>query len=433
MRSRTMAATALAAGLLLAPGVAGAQAPSPGYPAPSDPGAVAPAPKGKGKTRTVCKRGCRFSRIQSAVNRSRRGDTVRVRNGTYREAVVIRGARKSHLKLIGNPKAPGKVILQGSKSRQNGVFVDGADEVTVRGFKAQHYGANGFFFVNVVGYTARDLIAARTGVYGVYAFNSKGGTMRDSEAYYTSDSGFYIGQTPAQARPIRSIVRNVEGWGNPIGFTGTNMRYVTITGSRFYNNAAGIVPNGLDSEKFPPAEDNVIRGNEIFWNNFNFHAGAPFKPKQSGVVPLVPVGTGLLLLGGRRNTVEANLVYGNYAVGVAAIEGFLLEKNPQARALVGNVVRDNSFGLEGTDLNGRDLAYDGNGTGNCFGGNAGVQVTLPEDGSTLAACPFAGANAFSADAQARMTALAGEAAVGSWIRHPHAPKPGFEPLELYKP
>jgi hypothetical protein len=32
-----------------------------------------------------------------------------------------------------------------------------------------------------------------------------------------------------------------------------------------------------------------------------------------------------------------------------------------------------------------------------------------------------------------MTALAGEAAVGSWIRHPHAPKPGFEPLELYKP
>ena len=206
-------------------------------------------------------------------------------------------------------------MLEGGGSKQNGIFVNGADEVTIRGFKAQNYRANGFFLTNVVGYTVRDVIAAKTGVYGVYAFNSKGGTMRDSEAYYHSDAGFYIGQTPAQVKPIRSVVSNVESWGNPIGFSATNMRYVTITGSRFYNNAIGIVPNALDSEKFPPAEDNIIRENEIFWNNFNFHAGAPFKPKNSGVVPLVPVGTGLLLLGGRRNTVEDNKVFGNYAVG----------------------------------------------------------------------------------------------------------------------
>ena len=126
----------------------------------------------------------------------------------------------------------------------------------------------------------RDLIAAKTGVYGIYAFNSKGGTMRDSEAYYNNDAGFYIGQTPAQVKPIRSIVDNIDSWGNPLGWSGTNMRYVTITNSRFYNNAAGLVPNALDSEKFPPAEDNIIRGNEIFWNNFDFHKGAPFKIRE---------------------------------------------------------------------------------------------------------------------------------------------------------
>ena len=60
--------------------------------------------------------------------------------------------------------------------------------------------------------------------------------MRDSDAFYHSDAGFYIGQTPAQDRPIRSIVSNVDSWGNPVGFSATNMRYVTITGSRFYNN-----------------------------------------------------------------------------------------------------------------------------------------------------------------------------------------------------
>jgi len=193
------------------------------------------------------------------------------------------------------------------------------------------------------------------------------------------------------------------------------------------------VPSALDSEKFPPAEDNVIRGNEIFWNNFNFHEGVPFKPKSRGVVPLVPIGTGLLLLGGRRNLVEDNRVYGNYAMGVAAVEAILLEENPQARALIGNVVRDNAFGLEGTDLNGRDLAYDGNGTANCFGPNSGVAVTIPASGSTLSPCPFDGANAFSAAAQAEMVSFTGKAAVAAWIKHPHAPKPGYTPLELYKP
>ena len=53
------------------------------------------------------------------------------------------------------------------------------------------------------------------------------------------------------------------------------MRYVTITKSRFYNNALGIAPNALDGEKYPPAEDNVIIDNDIFWNNFNFHEGKP--------------------------------------------------------------------------------------------------------------------------------------------------------------
>jgi Periplasmic copper-binding protein (NosD) len=430
MRLRSTIAAALAAGLL-APAAALAQDPS--YPEPSNPGKVTPKPKGKGERHTVCKRGCDFRRIQAAVNAARKGDTVKVRPGTYREAVTISGARKSYIKLIGEPRKPEDVVLSGGGKRQNGVLVNGADQVTVRGFRTQGYRANGFFFINVVGYMARDLIAVKSGVYGVYAFNSKGGTMRDSEAYYHSDAGFYIGQTPAQVRPVRSIVRNVSSWGNPIGFSATNMRYTTITGSRFYNNGIGVVPNALDSERFPPAEDNVIRGNEIFWNNFNFHAGAPFKPKESGVVPLVPVGTGLLLLGGRRNTVEDNKIFGNYAVAIAAVEGILLEENPQARALVGNVVRGNELGLGGSDRNGRDLAYDGNGTGNCFGPNEGVAVTIPSDGSTLAACPFGGANAFNQDAQAQIVAFAGPAAMNGWIRHPHAPKPGYEPLEIYEP
>ena len=248
---------------------------------------------------------------------------------------------------------------------QNGIFVNDADEVTVDGFMAQGYKSNGFFFTNLNGYTMNHLIAKQTGVYGLYAFNTIGGSMLNSEAYYVNDGAFYIGQTPPQAKPIRSIVRNVSGWGSPLGFSATNMRYVTITKSRFYNNALGIAPNALDSEKYPPAEDNVIIDNDIFWNNFNFHQGKPpFTPRTTGTAALAPVGTGILLLGGKGNRIENNRIYGNYLTGVAAVEAILVTKTPEARTLANNVVRGNQFGLNGTDVNGVDIAYDGNGTNN---------------------------------------------------------------------
>ena len=424
----TLAATVAA--VLLLPAAAGAQT----YPEPKEPGKIAPKPKGPFATHTVCKqRGrCDFRTIQAAVNKAKAGDKIAVRKGVYKESVTISGAKKRYLRIVGDRKKPRRVVLEGSNKKQNGFFVNGADEVTIDGFTARNYKANGFFVVNNVGYTLTHLVAQKAGVYGVYAFNSKGGEMSHSEAYYHSDAGFYIGQTPQQAKPIRSVVRDVKSWGNPIGFSATNMRYVTITDSRFYNNAIGIVPNALESEKFPPAEANVITDNDVFWNNFNVHAGAPFKPKASGVVPLVPVGTGILLLGGRANQVEGNRIYGNYLVGMAAIEGILLDKTTEARALIGNRISGNTFGAGGEDLNGRDLAYDGNGNDNCWGPNTGVQSTLPSDGSVFTSCPFSGANAFSQDAQNQLLGFAGKNALNGWIKHPHKAKPGYTPLEVYK-
>jgi hypothetical protein len=283
---------AAAAALLLLPAAAGAQT----YPEPKEPGKIAPKPKGPFATHTVCKRGsrpprCDFRTIQAAVNHAKPGDKIVVRNGVYHEAVIVNGPKKRYLRIVGNRANPRKVVLAGDGTRQNGFFVNQADQVTIDGFMARDYQANGFFVTNAVGYKLTHLVAAKSGVYGVYAFNSKGGEMSHSESYYHSDAGFYIGQTPQQAKPIRSVVRDVTSWGNPIGFSATNMRYVTIAGSRFFNNGIGIVPNALESEKFPPAEENVITGNDIFWNNFNFHAGAPFKLKKTGVVPLVPIGT----------------------------------------------------------------------------------------------------------------------------------------------
>jgi hypothetical protein len=365
------------------------------------------------------------------VNHARAGDTIRVRNGVYKEAVKIDGRKKRFLKLIGNAKKPAKVLLEGSGKKQNGIFVNDADEVTVNGFKARNYRANGFFFTNLNGYTMNHLIAAKTGVYGLYAFNTIGGRMINSVGYYVGDAGLYIGQTPPQDNPVQTIVKNVDGWGSPIGFSATNMRYVTITKSRFYNNAIGIVPNVLDSEKYPPAEENVITDNDVFWNNLNFHEGnAPYKVRESGVPFLAPIGTGILLLGGRGHTITNNRIYGNYLGGVAAIDGILVVKNPQAKSLDRNKVHDNQFGRGGTDLNGRDLVYDGSGSDNCFS-LVGVGVTLPTDKSTFAKC--AGVNGLNMSVRNLMLSWIGEGALNGWIKHPHAAKPGYTPMEDFKP
>src|SRR3954451_439459 len=256
MRRSALAALALAGALVLPAAATAAQH----YPEPKDPGKVAPKPKGPFKTYTVCKKKnrCDFRTIQKAVNKAKAGDKVKVRPGVYHEQVMITGRKKRYLRIIGKPAKPRKVVLEGNGSKQNGFFVNEADQVTIDGFTARNYQSNGFFVTNATGYKLTHLVAVKGGVYGLYAFNAKGGEMSHSEAYYPSDAGYYIGQTPHQDKPIRSIVRDVKSWGNPIGFSATNMRYVTITKSEFFNNGMGVVPNALESEKFPPAEDNVI-------------------------------------------------------------------------------------------------------------------------------------------------------------------------------
>jgi hypothetical protein len=421
-----IAPAALIAAALLVPAGASAQT----YPEPKQPGPVAPKPKGPHHTLTVChkKHACDFRSIQKAVNAARAGDTVRVRNGVYREAVVISGRKKRYLRLIGNPKHPRNVVLRAKGNQQNGVFVNDADKVTVDGFFARGYKSNGFFFTNLNGYTMNHLVARQTGVYGLYAFNTIGGTIRNSEAYYVNDGALYIGQTPPQDKPVQTIVKNVAGWGSPIGFSATNMRYVTITKSRFYNNGVGIVPNALDSEKYPPPERNVIVDNDIFWNNLNFHVGhPPFRVDNDSTAALVPIGTGVLLLGGRQNRIENNRIFGNYLGGVAGLDGILLANNPQAVTFDGNVVRGNAFGLNGTDTNGHDIVYDGSGSDNCFT-LAATDTVL--DANAVSTC--AGKNPFSQSTRNTMLGWTGAAATNGWkADRTHPPMPGYKPLEMF--
>jgi hypothetical protein len=422
--------TAVAAALLCVPAVAHAQQ----YPEPSRPQGTSGAPKGPFSTLRVCKTTCRYKTIQSAVNAADAGDTVRIAKGTYREGVKIVGARKRHLKIIGDLHQPLNVVIQAPASgakAQNGILVNGADKVTIKGIKTRGQKANGVFVTNVDGYTLDRLIAEKTGVYGIYVFNSKGGTLTNSLAYYVRDGAYYIGQTPPQTRPKRTIVRNVVGWGSVLGFSATNMRYVTITKSRFFNNAVGIAPNALDSEKDPPAEDNVIRDNDVFWNNFDVYRAAPFEARANDDF-VYPPGTGVILLSGRNNLIENNRIWGHWLGGYVGVQNIFL-KATGAIDMIDNVVRGNRFGLDGLDKNGRDMVYTGSGQGNCFDGNTGVETTVPDDPAGFPACP----GPDNQDSEPPLVLLFNSGVEKkyreNWIVTQHTPIQGIEPLSDYQP
>ena len=116
----------------------------------------------------------------------------------------------------------------------------------------------------------------------------------------------------------------------------------------------------------------------------------------------------------------------------ALIDAFTL-KNPAQQPLVDNQVLNNSFGLNGTDLNGRDLAYEGGGSGNCFAGNQGVTTTFPANGSTIVPCTTPPTpNLFDESARSESISWATDPTheVG-WIQHPHAPQQGLTPVEHF--
>jgi hypothetical protein len=410
------------------------------YPPPHKPGKVKHH-KNNGGTLRVCKHGKhRYRTISRAVAAAGRGDTIRVCHGVYHEGVIIQGKGKDRLKLVGDPKHPDKVVIdsRGVKGvrAQNGVQIFKADHVTVKGFYARYYKGNGFFALSVDGYKLTRLLAGHGGAYGVYAFDSKGGTMSRSEAFYNNDSGFYVGQTkPVKGPHARTLVTHVKSWGNVLGFSGTNMRYVTVTKSKWFNNGLGIVPNALKSERYPPAADNVITGNDVFWNNFDYFHSAPFKLKPGATDDLAyPVGTGVLVFGGQRNIITGNRIWGNWLLGAGLFEQVLLIGDPKpfyqrAGVLVGNEIRGNEYGRGGTDLNGRDLAYDGEGRDNCIQETGVRSPTVPANGNTYEPCPFSGPNTMDAAAAAEGIRWSLDAThEANWVVGPHQPIKGIRPL-----
>ena len=189
-----------------------------------EPGTVppesSPQPSSSGRVLHVGRGG-----IQAAVDRARPGDTIRVRRGTYRGRVEIRGASKRGVSLLGD-----RATIQGA------VSVRDTAAVTLRGLTV----TRGVGVDDVDRYVLDGLRLVGS---GVAVRHSSGGTI-SRVLVRSAPVGIALADSPAQLRATRTFVRDVTVQGNATGIALDAVRAVTVSRARVLGNATGVAATG---------------------------------------------------------------------------------------------------------------------------------------------------------------------------------------------
>ena len=302
--------------------------------------------------------------IQEAVDRAAPGALVLIAPGLYHEAVEVTSPE-----IVIRGEDRNTTVLDGEFELSNGFKVL-ADGVAIENITAKNYAVNGFFWTGVSGYRGSYITAVNNGDYGVYAFDSVHGQFDHSYASGSPDSGFYIGQ----CEHCDAVITDVTSEYNELGYSGTNASEVVIVNSLWQNNRAGIIPNTLDSEKYPPTRTVTVIGNTVL-NNDNGDA-AQAKTADFDAV----FGVGIVIPGGLDSVIERNYVADQLNAGIAIAPNPLATYWPSfGIRVVGNVIRNTAKG--GFDLASL-LPEDGP---SCFEGND-FTTSAPLDIETVFPC-----------------------------------------------
>ncbi len=411
----------------------------------------------------VCKHGCKYSSVQKAVDKVKKGkkSIVKIKPGTYHEGVIFGGHKYDNLIITGTTK-PKKTVLNGKNARiqgqpaQNGIDAVNVDGLKIKKLYAKNYPTNGLFIHadpgdHCHGFAMDKDWASFNGSYGLFAKHCTGGKITNGKAWGQGDSGIYIGETPPQKDPKWTDIGNDNVFENVLGYSGTNSKYVDIHDSMFYNNGAGVVPNTLDSEEFQPNADGKIRNNDIFWNNFDyFLPKSPVKTVSGGLGMIgnrtvnYPTGVGVVLFGSNGWLVKNNNIFGNFMWGAASFS----DPFNTAAVNMNNTFVDNKMGKNGTDKNQSDFFNDGSGKGTCFKGNSSssfyVSPTASHPQSFLYPnCPAPnsagtgtnqgdGANNLKGQVGALASLVLADPACSQqdlWLRHSHPDFKGITPID----
>lgn len=215
-------------------------------------------------------------------------------------------------------------LSDASGGQGNGVWFNGGD-----GTGHQWLGAFGAAYLTVTTTYSDPSGGAPTPQYGVFASNTYGpGLITQSYASNVADAAFYVGGCP----DCNVTLDHVHGEHNGQGYSGSNDGgHLVISSSEFNDNIRGIGFSSINFDDPPPPQDGacpnggggpggaatciVIRGNSIHDNN------NPSVPRGSfGGRATAGIGTGILVAGGRNDTIIDNTVSRNGLFGIAVAD-----------------------------------------------------------------------------------------------------------------
>jgi hypothetical protein len=166
-------------------------------------------------------------------------------------------------------------------------------------------------------YHPADIHSQHLAEFGIFAGGAHGpGLITNSYASNMANAAFYVG---ACQQSCDTTLTGDHGTNSAIGYLGTNSGgRLRIESSVFDNNRTGMVLLSLNTDDLPPPQDGrcpgaattsctVIEHNLVTGNN---NANAP----ALGIHPAT--GAGIVISGGRFDTVTANTVTGNGSWGV---------------------------------------------------------------------------------------------------------------------
>ena len=225
-------------------------------------------------------------------------------------------------------------------------FGDGSGKQQVASWRGAFLSATATF------YESKD---APFGSYGIFASNSSGpGLYTQVYANNMADSDFYIGACP----DCNTILDHAHAENSALGYSGTNAGgHLTIQNSEFNNNKSGFVSNSQNNDDAPSPQDGACPNGGtgptgthscwLFTKNSVHDNNNPNVP-STGAAEAGPVGSGIVIAGGRNDTITGNKIYNNGAWGVLLVPYPDTEQPPPVA---------NCNGGTGQTINGKTVCY----------------------------------------------------------------------------